>query len=83
MTLQHFNTLSQHKQHRKLLTNGVWLADRHTEDATVLLFQLDTFYVEVFFTKQGDEIVQSNSFDTTDELDPYLDEIELPGFINN
>jgi len=49
MTLQHFNTLSQHKKHRKLLVNGVWLADRETEDSTVLLFQLDAFYVEIFF----------------------------------
>ena len=77
MTLQHFNTLSKHKQHRKLLVKGVWLADRHTEDTTVLLFQLDTFYVEIFFTKQGDEIVHSNSFESTDELDPYLEDIDL------
>jgi len=52
MTLQHFNTLSQHKKHRKLLVNGVWLADRETEDSTVLLFQLDAFYVKIFFFKQ-------------------------------
>ena len=77
MTLQHFNTLSEHKQHRKLLVNGTWLAERHTEDSNVLLFQLDTFYVEVYFTKQGDEIVHSHSFETTDELDPYLQDIDL------
>ena len=77
MTLQHFNALSQHKKHRKLLVNGVWLADRETEDSTVLLFQLDAFYVEIFFSKQGDEITQSNCFDCLDYLDPYLEDIDL------
>jgi hypothetical protein len=78
MTLQHFNTLSQHKQHRNLLVNGVWLADRQTQESTVLLFQLDSFYVEIYFSKPGDEIIQSISFDSVDFLDPYLEDIDLP-----
>lgn len=77
MTLQHFNKLSQHKKHRNLLVNGVWLADRQTEEATVLLFQLDSFYVEIFFSKQDDDITQSNCFDSVDYLDPYLEDIDL------
>ncbi|HEY0579653.1 MAG TPA: hypothetical protein VGC75_03000 [Candidatus Nitrosocosmicus sp.] len=77
MTLRHFNTLSQHKQHRKLLVNGVWLADRQTQESTVLLFQLDSFYVEIYFSKPGDEIIQSISFDSVDLLDPYLEDIDL------
>ena len=37
----------------------------------------NTFYVEIYFTKQGDEIVHYNSFESTDELDPYLEDIDL------
>ena len=77
MTLQHFNTLSQHKLHRKLLLNGVWLADRQTQESTILLFQLDSFYVEVYFTKQGNEIIESNCFYSVDLLNPYLEDIDL------
>jgi hypothetical protein len=77
MTLQHFNKLSQHKKHRNLLVNGVWLADRQTEESTILLFQMDSFYVEICFSKDGDEITQSNCFDSVDFLDPYLEEIDL------
>lgn len=81
MTLQHFNTLSQHIQHRNLLLNGVCLADRHTEDACALLFQLHNFYVEIFFTREGDEILHSRCFEDTEELTPYLDTVDVSGVI--
>jgi hypothetical protein len=38
----------------------------------VLLFQLGNFYVEVFFTSDGDEVIHTKSFEGTEELGPYL-----------
>jgi hypothetical protein len=75
MTLQHFNSLNQNIQYRNLLLNGVCLTDRFIEDTCVLLFQLDHFYVEVFFDKHSDEILKSRSFESTDDLQPYLGKI--------
>lgn len=77
MTLQHFNTLSQHIQHRKILLNGVCIAYRNTEESQALLFQLSSFYVEVFFNRDGDEVLYTRSFDNNEELDPYLESINL------
>jgi hypothetical protein len=77
MTLQHFNSLNEHIQYRNLLLNGVCLTDRYIDDICVLLFQLDKFYVEVFFDKHSDEILKSRSFESTDELQPYLERINM------
>ena len=77
MTLQHFNSLNEHIQYRNLLLNGVCLTDRDVDDICVLLFQLDQFYVEVFFDKHSDEILRSRSFENIDELQPYLEKINV------
>lgn len=77
MTLQNFRALTQNKQNKKLLTEGVCVADRRTADVQALLFQIEGFYVEVFFNERGDEVLFSRSFEDTEELDPYLQHIDL------
>lgn len=77
MTLQYFRKLSESKQFRRLMTKGVCVAERLTADAQVLLFQLDRFYVEVAFNKHTDEPISARSFESTDELAPYLQRIDL------
>ena len=72
MTLQHFRVLSRDKEYRNLLVNGVCVAERLIGSMQVLLFQLSTIYVEVYFNEEGDEIVYTHSFKNTDELEPYL-----------
>lgn len=72
MTLQHFNTLTPHKQHEKLLSKGVYITDRTTEDYQALLFELNGFYVEVGFARQEDDVVHVKGFNSADELRPYL-----------
>lgn len=77
MTLQNFRALTQNKQNKKLLTEGVCVADRRTEEVQALLFQIEGFYVEVFFNGEGDEVLFSRSFEDVAELDPYLQHIDL------
>jgi hypothetical protein len=81
MTLQSFRKLSETKQFRRLMTDGVCVGERTTNDAQLLLFQLNRFYVEVAFDKKTDEPVSARSFEATDELAPYLQEIDLSGVI--
>lgn len=81
MTLKYFRRLSETKQFRRLLTKGVCVGERMTADEQVLLFQLDRFYVEVAFSKNTDEAVSARSFESTDELQPYLEAIDLSGII--
>jgi hypothetical protein len=82
MTLHHFNALSGDKQRKALLHKGVFVAHRETKEFSILLFQLDIFYVEIFFLKESDEIVWIKSFTCTDELEPYLNQIDLSHLLN-
>jgi hypothetical protein len=79
MNLQQFKTLSEEKQHRNLLLYGICVADKKTGNTHTLLFQLHSFYVEVFFNEDGDEVVDTRSFEDMDELEPYLEQIDLKG----
>jgi hypothetical protein len=82
MTFQQFTTLSQHIQLRNLILDGEYISDRVLDEHHVLLFQRGRFYVEVMFNPQGDEVLSTRSFDNVEELDPYLQEVRLPRFIN-
>jgi hypothetical protein len=81
MTHQHFKSLSKKKKYRNLLLNGVCLASRDTEENCILLFQLGDFYVEIYFDKNCDEIIHSRSFKEIDELNPYLERIDISNII--
>jgi hypothetical protein len=77
MTLQHFRKLSETHQFHRLLTEGVCVGERATRATQILLFQIARFYVEVEFSKDTDEAVSARSFESTDELTPYLEAIDL------
>ena len=78
MTLQQFNILSQDLQYKYFLVNGVCVASRETPENCILLFQLDNFYLEIIFDQHCGQIIKSRTFDDTDELYPYLEQLEIP-----
>lgn len=82
MTLHHFKALSQENQRKILLQHGVFLAERRTETFSIMLFELNGIYIELFFLNESDEIFYIKSFDCTDELEPYLTEIDLSQLVN-
>jgi hypothetical protein len=77
MTLQRFRGLTQNKQNKKLLAEGVCIAERRIDEVHVFLFQIDGFYVEMFFNSEGVEILFSRSFEDIGELEPYLQDIDI------
>lgn len=81
MTIRHFNTLCQHKHLKNVLLDGVFIADRHEEERMALLFQINSYYVEVIFNTEGNEVLDSRSFENVDELDPYLQCVSLSGVL--
>jgi hypothetical protein len=83
MTQQHFTTLSKEVQHRNLLVNGVCLASRETRDCRISLFQLGDFYVELYLDKDCGIIIYSRSFQNTEELYPYLDQIDIAALVKS
>jgi hypothetical protein len=75
MTRNHFSKLSEPIQYRLLLLRGVCVAERMAGDVLLLLFQIDSFYVEIAFDNYSDEVLSARSFEDTTELAPYLNNI--------
>lgn len=77
MQLQDFSELEQIAQQEIVLDEGIYLSSRLYMDYTVLLFQLDSFYVELFYPRNKDKCVIIKGFEDTNELEPYLKRINI------
>jgi hypothetical protein len=78
MTLYEFNVLDEMEQ-AEAVWAGVFVADREDEQHRILLYQIDSFYVEVYYHKQHNVLIRFQSFSSINQLDPYLDKIDLRG----
>ena len=76
MTLYEFNELDEMEQ-IEAIWDGVFVADREDNEHEILLYQIDAFYVEVFYHKAYNVIRKFRSFSSTDQLDTYLNKIDL------
>lgn len=77
MTLQQFRAVSCKAQERLVKAKGVFLMDRKSLGVSVLLFQLDGFYVEVFYNSAADAVSFIKSFNDMDGIEAYLSEIDI------
>jgi hypothetical protein len=59
-------------------SSGICVAGRDENIFKVLLYQLNDFYIEVYYNKLYNYISEFVAFDSTDKLDPYLERIQLP-----
>lgn len=81
MNLKYFQLLLGSQQYRQLLKQGTYLSERRCGDSQVLLFAVEHYYAEVFFDPYTDDINGSRCFESTDELTPYLEQIDLDGLL--
>ena len=51
-------------------------------DWNILLFQLESFYVEVYYERKTQKVELIKSFDDMDQLDPYLRKIDVLALMN-
>lgn len=67
------------KKEKLRLTNilGQYIGTRGEENYYIHLYQLHSFYVELFCHKQKSRIEKVHSFTSTDELIPYLEKIDI------
>jgi hypothetical protein len=77
MTLYEFNQMDEAEQ-MEVIWDSVFVGDRD-EEHKILLYQIDGFYVEVYYHKEYNDIRRFRSFSSTNELEPYLDKIDLNG----
>lgn len=79
MTLTEFNGLAEDEQALLTWKAGTYLAQYFDGIFNVLLFQVEGFYVEVYYHSKLDFIYSYNSFTSTDLLEPYLSRINIAG----
>lgn len=77
MTLYAFRLLSHFEQSDLLYRDGTYIGKRKYGRFTALLYQFDSFYVEVIYKKYRSHIRQLRCFQTTLLLTPYLDQINV------
>ena len=72
-----FNCLDEVRQIEVLWSAGVLIGSRQEGFHKILLYQIDAFYVEVFYQYFKGKMVKTKSFVDTDQLDPYLSNINI------
>jgi len=76
MTLYQFLQLDEAEQ-AEAIWDGVFIGDREDEEHKILLYQIDGFYVEVFYNKEYNVIRRYRPFSSTNQLEPYLSNIDI------
>jgi hypothetical protein len=77
MTSFDFKLLDQVEQINLLHEEGVYIGKRKINYCCVLLYQLESFYVEVFYKKYRCSVSKIHCFSSTRLLDPYLEQIDV------
>lgn len=82
MTLNEFAMLQQTEQIELLYALGVYQGKRKLGNKTVVLYQLDAFYVELLYRKYRVEVATIQVFADTKGIEPYLAQIDIEELIN-
>lgn len=77
MNLVQFNSLNDTEQAETLLEKGVCVAELFYKEFKILLYQVNRFYVEVYYHITYDMIQGFRGFESMTALDPYLQSIDI------
>jgi hypothetical protein len=82
MTMCEFQQLQEDEQIAVLYDEGVYLGKRREKKQPVLLFQYESFYVEVFYRIYRQYVSKIHLSGNTSILDPYLEQIDVEDLVN-
>lgn len=77
MTLYKFNKLSLQQKISFLEMAGAQIDSRNEASFKIVLFQIEAFYVELYYKKQSIKICKMEAFTVSRKLKPYLEKINL------
>lgn len=77
MTLLEFKLSDMCDKVSILYKHGVYIGKRREEHLTILLYQVDSFYVEIAYRLYRRYIARVRSSESTTLLDPYLEQIDV------
>lgn len=81
MTLFEFRVMSNEEQIDLLYQAAVYIGKRKEGRLSVVLYQLDGFYVEVYYYKYRRLVCKVKGFTSTIPLDPYLEQINVEDLV--
>jgi hypothetical protein len=81
MKLYDFKFLDDKSQAEVVYNYGVLIAERLYKDLVIQLYQINSFYVEVYYNAIFKMVQGINSFDNLTRIEPYLNSIDI-SFIN-
>ena len=82
MTLFDFQLFAQREQLDLLYQQGVYIGKQKKIDTVALLYQLDSFYVEIYYRKYRCHVLALRCFTAMEKLDPYLDQVPVDNLVN-
>ena len=77
MTIEKFNQLPIEEQQSAVLNDGVFMAERKDFPLRMMLYDMNSYYVEVFFLSRNNKAAWFNAFDSMEKLEPYLTSINI------
>lgn len=77
MTSAEFSNLDEQAQTQTLIDKGVYLSERQYKNLSILLYQVDNFYVEIYHNLRYNALQGFNCFEGDAVLDPYLEKIDI------
>lgn len=77
MTLFYFKKLSASQKRTTVLRHGTFLSEKNYGLFRTMLYQVDGFYAEIYFTSFSKEAFWVRGFDSTKNLQPYLQQIDI------
>jgi hypothetical protein len=77
MKLVEFQLLQIQDQISTLYKHGVYIGKRKRGHLTILLYQIESFYVEVVYRMYRRHIAKIKCSESTVVLDPYLEQIHV------
>jgi hypothetical protein len=83
MTMYEFRILSDQEQMDVIYSNGVYIGKRKAKDFVSVLYQVESFYVELFYRKYRYFIAHSRCSTSIAIAEPYLDQIDLGELVNS
>lgn len=77
MTIFDFQLLQLSDQINMLHREGIYVGKRKSSEQTIVLYQLETFYVEIFYNRYRYFIHSISCSQSTAVLNPYLQQIDV------
>ena len=77
MTFEQFRSLPKDMQRNVVKHCGVFLFGRTGVGVNVMLYQVESFYVEIYFDEKMSEATRIRSFEDTRHLEPYLRMVDV------